>query len=165
MPPPTRVFYQAWFNHDVVDSGYHHCICGKVYQQYIKSGYSNLMQHLKAAHKGYITITNANGTLQPAIATVLNLDKNYSLNKWADWIVMKSLSLIFCEDPHTRACTKLERVTRTALKAYMFATMKKVEVDIRESLPYSFGLVFDGWTTAEVHYVGRFAVFHEKDWI
>ncbi|KAF4136083.1 hypothetical protein GN958_ATG14727 [Phytophthora infestans] len=41
--------------------------------------------------------------------------------------------------------------------------MKTVEEYIRKHLPYSFGLVFDGWTTAGVHYVGLFAVFTATD--
>ncbi|KAE8915237.1 hypothetical protein PF005_g13752 [Phytophthora fragariae] len=50
---PSRIIYQAWFKPDVADQRYHHCICGKMYQQDVTiSGYSNLLQHLKAAHKG-----------------------------------------------------------------------------------------------------------------
>ncbi|KAG4246202.1 hypothetical protein PC116_g6006 [Phytophthora cactorum] len=39
----------------------------KGYQQEIKAGYTNLLQHLKAAHNGYENVMNPNGTLQPAI--------------------------------------------------------------------------------------------------
>ncbi|KAE9021314.1 hypothetical protein PR002_g12287 [Phytophthora rubi] len=100
---PSRIIYQAWFKPDVADQRYHHCICGKVYQQDVTiSGYSNLLQHLKAAHKGYEAITNVKGTLQPAITELLQLGKSASLNKGANWIVMKALPLSFCEDPHTR---------------------------------------------------------------
>ncbi|KAE8965492.1 hypothetical protein PR003_g30296 [Phytophthora rubi] len=161
---PIRIIYQAWFKPDVADQRYHHCICGKVYQQDVTiSGYSNLLQHLKAAHKGYEALTNANGTLQPAITEFLQLDKSALLNKWANWIVMKALPLSFCEDPHTRACTKLPRVSRHTLKVHMFAIMKNVEAFIRANLPHAFGLVFDGWTTSGVRYVGLFAVFPPTD--
>ncbi|KAF4142801.1 hypothetical protein GN958_ATG08029 [Phytophthora infestans] len=93
------------------------------------------MQHLKAAHKGYKGLTNANGTLQPNITAFLSVDKNDSLNKWANWIVIKFLPIGFCEDHHTRACTKLPRVSRRTLKAHMFAVMKTVEEYIRKHPP------------------------------
>ncbi|KAE8887428.1 hypothetical protein PF007_g15662 [Phytophthora fragariae] len=76
---------------------------------------------------------------------------------------MKALPLSFCEDPHTRACTKLPRVSRHTLKVHMFAIMKNVEAFIRAHLPHAFGLVFDGWTTSGVRYVGLFAVFPPTD--
>ncbi|KAE9014845.1 hypothetical protein PF011_g7883 [Phytophthora fragariae] len=45
----------------------------------------------------------------------------------------------------------------------MFAIMKKVEIFTRAHLPHSFGLVFNGWTMAGIHIVGRFAVFPPTD--
>ncbi|KAG3111908.1 hypothetical protein PI124_g9491 [Phytophthora idaei] len=127
---PSRIIYQAWFKPDVVDHGYHHCICGIVCQQDIKAGYMSLLQHPKAAHNGCENVTNPNGTLQPAITEFLKLDKSDSLDKWANWIVVKALPISFCEAPHTRACTKLPRVSRGTLKTHLFAIMQKVEAFI-----------------------------------
>ncbi|KAL3664654.1 hypothetical protein V7S43_010403 [Phytophthora oleae] len=79
----SRSIYTACFEVDVADSSLHYCICGKVYQQNLKSGYTNLLQHLKTAHKGYEALTSANGTLQPAITEFLHVDQKDSLNKWA----------------------------------------------------------------------------------
>ncbi|KAG2767582.1 hypothetical protein PC129_g5113 [Phytophthora cactorum] len=78
---PSRIICQAWFKPDVVDHGYHHCICGMVCQQDIKAGYTGLLQHPKAANNGCEIVTNPNGTLQPAIAEFLKLDKSDSLDK------------------------------------------------------------------------------------
>ncbi|GMF51418.1 unnamed protein product [Phytophthora fragariaefolia] len=81
------------------------------------------------------------------------------LFQWVQWIIMRNMPIHEVEDELTRAMSKLQPVTVKAIEKCMegiaIKIAKKLEVELNEL----FGLMFDGWSHAGVHYVALLAVY------
>ncbi|RHY80984.1 hypothetical protein DYB26_014165 [Aphanomyces astaci] len=63
----------------------------------------------------------------------------------------------FCENDMARRFTTLGTISVTTLMKWMHATCRWMESKMSETLPESFAIVYDGWTSGSTHYVAMFA--------
>jgi hypothetical protein len=83
--------------------------------------------------------------------------KSNNIIDWMDWILEGNLPFEFVSWPSTRRNTKLQPITPKLLKEKMAKLQKCLEEKIRSLLPSKFGLLFDGWTDTNIHYVAVYA--------
>ena len=99
----ARFFFTAVLDEqDEPIIGTFRCHCSTVRQQSPKTGYSNLIQHVKAQHPDYedrmrAATTEGAGTLAPWVR-----QRSLTLFGWMQWTVKCNLPLHFCENPETR---------------------------------------------------------------
>lgn len=79
--------------------------------------------------------------------------------QWLQWILMRNMPVHEVEDALTRAMSKLRPVTVKAVQKCMEGIAIKIGQDLKKELGILFGLMFDGWSHAGVHYVALFAVY------
>ena len=142
------------------------CRCKKTRTQNILSGYSNLVSHVKERHPGYLQ------RMQQTLDTI-STDRNIQMHSqflcvpkqasnlysWLEWTVMDNNPLSFFEKTLVKKYSKLESVCSKTIGKYIGLLTRKVETLLQKELPGSFGLVLDGWTYGQTHYVGLFAVY------
>ncbi|KUF92871.1 Purine-cytosine permease fcyB [Phytophthora nicotianae] len=136
-------------------------ICNKERKQVPGSGYSNLLAHLAGKHEGYEAVyassqSNSSSSLQ---AFGFVSEESSHLFQWIQWVVMRNMPVSEVEDDLTRAMSKLWSVTTKAVKKCMEGIPIRVGRKLEKELGALFGLMFDGWSHAGVHYVGRYAVY------
>ena len=68
-----------------------------------------------------------------------------------------------CENPALVRNVKHGSISYKTLLKYMRKLTKRVEEKTRNILTDKFGLVFDGWTAVDVHYVSMFATFPSEN--
>ena len=78
---------------------------------------------------------------------------------WLEWVVMKNQPFEIVEDELTRKMTKWKSISVTSLRKYLYLVTEAVEIILKEELPESFGIVFDGWTERNRHYIAIFASY------
>jgi hypothetical protein len=62
-----------------------------------------------------------------------------------------------------RKYTNLSPISNKTFIKYLEAVSKQVELKLKHELPNKFGLVFDGWSDDDVHYVALFACYRTKE--
>ena len=163
---------------DIPDT--YQCVCGQVRKQAAKSGYGNLVSHVKTYHKDYEEQIQCK--LRAGAGSILSFvdDKSRNIFCWIEWIVegnifcellsflfkkntfpscVDNLTLNFVKKPNTRKNVRLKTICTKSLKKYMHLLTKALEEKISRILPDKFGQVFDGWSNAGVHYIATFATF------
>ncbi|ETI39296.1 hypothetical protein F443_15115 [Phytophthora nicotianae P1569] len=141
-------------------TGYYACkTCAKRRKHALKSGYSNLVSHVRAAHPNDESDMRdasvaATGTLLPWVT-----QKDSNRYAWLRWVVTGNLPLSFCEFKETRQYTKLNPMSVETLTATMEAVTKAVEKKLGASMPEHFGLILDGWTHKTEHYMAVYGCF------
>ena len=142
----------------------HECqSCGFHRRQNIKSGYSNLFNHMKNAHaqdwEGVLRVFMAGGR-GPLDGFVVKISrKASSLYGWMEWILEGGHSFSFCESKFARKNTTLDNLSTNSLMKYIKLTAAAVKEKVKLILPPSFGIVIDGWTQDSDHFSAIFAVF------
>lgn len=132
------------------------CNCGRTRVQNPKTGYGNLINHIKNDHNDWEDIMKAKDSKNPS--TFVN-KKGTKVFKWLEWIVMSNLPFQFVEDPLTRKNTSLESITDETVKKYLVLVTESVEKRIADDLPEKFGIVIDGWSDGTTHYIAVFASY------
>ncbi|ETI44632.1 hypothetical protein F443_10683 [Phytophthora nicotianae P1569] len=141
-------------------TGYYACkTCAKRRKHAPKSGYSNLVSHVRTAHPNYESDMRdasvaATGTLLPWVT-----QKASNRYAWLRWVVTGNLPLSFCESKETRQYTKLNPMSVETLTATMEAVTKAVEKKLGASMPEHFGLILVGWTHKTEHYMAVYGCF------
>lgn len=172
---PGAVFKQVFFDPDETQGdGYFICkvnsSCKPIYQNKIK-GYTNLIAHVKThdnweseIKKAMKMEENQAGSMTQFIKRKVS-NKGQNLYDWIQWVVMDVQEFSFVDNKYTRKNTKLEPICRTTLMKYIENLSIIVEEKIKQIIPNTFGIIFDGWTcdgTAE-HYIALFAVWCDCD--
>jgi hypothetical protein len=136
-------------------------LCGNTRKQLTGSGYSNLMAHLAGKHPGNEDqyASQLSNSSRPLQAFGFVGEETSHLFQWVRWIVERNMPVHEVEDVLTRSMSKLRPVTAKAVKACMGGIAAEVGKLLRNELGTLFGLMFDGWSHAGVHYVALYAVY------
>ena len=153
------------------------CFCDKEksFKQQVKSGYTNLMNHIKSKHAGYesrvseiikakrtgnIKAKKGRSYRQLSVEDFVD-QKALTTHNWLRLLIKKNLPLTFCEDIEFKECLNSDftDISYKTLKKRMYMIVKSVENTIKEKLNSSgnIALIFDGWTERSNHYLGVFA--------
>ncbi|ETN19036.1 hypothetical protein PPTG_04453 [Phytophthora nicotianae INRA-310] len=114
--------------------GVFRCQCGTLHRQSPRTGYSNLMSHIRDQHHDYQEVVMeadmGAGTLAPWIKQSAK-----NMHGWLDWIISSNLQLQFCKRATTRRYTNLNRISVESLKRAMGNVTLAVEAKIKAELP------------------------------
>ncbi|ETL94104.1 hypothetical protein L917_07878 [Phytophthora nicotianae] len=163
--PPTRptfsprqiatFFFSPCADKEGLPTGVYACkSCGRCRKLTPKTGYSNLVSHVRTAHPDFessmrdATVAST-GTLLPWVS-----QKASNRYAWLRWVIMGNLPFSFCESNETRRYTNLNPIFEETLTAIMEAVTKAVEKAIGDEMSENFGLVLDGWTHAPAFVAG-----------
>ncbi|KUF89893.1 hypothetical protein AM588_10002867 [Phytophthora nicotianae] len=155
--PPTRptfsprqiatFFFSPCADKEGLPTGVYACkSCGRCRKLTPKTGYSNLVSHVRTAHPDFessmrdATVAST-GTLLPWVSQ--EASNRYA---WLRWVIVGNLPFSFCESNETRRYTNLNPIFEETLTAIMEAVTKAVEKAIGDEMSKNFGLVLDGWT-------------------
>ena len=132
------------------------CQCGISRSQDLKKGYVNLVSHIKSQHPDWKEIMDSKKKIEE--------DKNPFINRkastyfsWLDWVIMDDLPFTFVERPRTRKYSKMEPVGVGTFMKYLKLLTAEVETKVASVLPNKFGLILDGWSEENTHYIALFA--------
>ena len=89
------------------------CKCGKVLKKAEKTGWSNLMQHIRSQH-GDVKTDGAQSSLDFLICK-----KAENIFHWIEWVVMELKPLTFVESEYTRKNFKLDKISVNSIIKYM----------------------------------------------
>ncbi|KAJ0394285.1 hypothetical protein ATCC90586_000741 [Pythium insidiosum] len=151
-PPPPPAFSPeqiARFFFPTVDdtgapTGWWWCkTCARPYRQAEGRGYTNLVAHVRAQHSDFEALMLLSWVSKKA----------QSRFGWLSWVVEESLPLAFCEKETTRRNTKLSPVSVDTLRDNLIDAASALERKVAMELPAKFGIVFDGWTHDNEHYL------------
>jgi uncharacterized CHY-type Zn-finger protein len=136
-------------------------------------GYSNLFSHLERLHPAFAEVlveilsqAECMVNLQPSHFEKLNssrMRKAINLFRWIEWIIIHDLPFSFVESEYTRKNTSLDPISINALLLGMEKLAEKVADRIKDDLPASFGLIFDGWSQSGTHFLAVFASYYNKE--
>jgi len=134
-------------------------LCEKVISQ-STSGYTNLMSHLNTTHKDQFMekykefMANKNASMDDFVTISSKVN---NILEWMDWILEGNLPFEFLSWDCTQRNTKLKPITPKCLKEKMEKLQTCLDEKIKTLLPSKFGLVFDGWTDSNTHYLAVYA--------
>jgi hypothetical protein len=136
------------------------CSCGRKRVQNPKTGYGNLVSHIKTDHKDWEEIMKAKNNNNPS--AFVN-KKGANIFKWLEWIVVANLPFKFVEHPLTQKNSNLESITDETIKKYLLLVTENVEKRIADDLPDKFGVIIDGWKDGTTHYIAVFASYSDAN--
>ncbi len=136
------------------------CQCGIQRTQNLKKGYQNLISHIKEQHPNWEEIIQSKNSKDNSKLTQFVSKKASTIFSWLEWITLCNLPFLFVENPFTRKYSKLDQISVQSLMKYLKILTVEVEKKISEELPKSFGLIFDGWSEGNRHFVAVFACYH-----
>jgi len=136
------------------------CSCGRKRVQNPKTGYGNLLNHIKSDHKDWEEIMKAKDKKNPS--AFVN-KKGANIFKWLEWIVVANLPFQFVEHPLTRKNSNLDSITDETIKKYLLLVTENVEKRIADNLPDKFGIIIDGWKDGTTHYIAIFASYSDAN--
>ena len=73
------------------------------------------------------------------------------------------LNFNFVNKEKTREYTKLEPISTNTLLKYAELLTTYVEEKISICIPPTFGIILDGWTHSDIHYLAIFAVYSKQN--
>ncbi|OWZ00210.1 hypothetical protein PHMEG_00028652 [Phytophthora megakarya] len=120
--------------------------------------YSNFMAHLGGKHAGF-EASFVGSTERPLQAFGFVSEEANDMFQWIQWILVRNMPLHEVEDALTRAMSKLRPVTVKAVMKCLEGIAINFGQDLTKELGTLFGLMFDGWSHAGVHYIALFAVY------
>lgn len=74
---------------------------------------------------------------------------------WINLVVKKNLPMSSCEDPVFNE--NFKGISIQTLRKYLFKLVDKIKEGIATELPDKFGIIMDGWSNSQQHYVAIFA--------
>ena len=116
------------------------------------TGWSNLYSHILCVHKDYENIMK--DKMHQSFTYPAKVKSMYC---WIELMVMKNLPLSLVDDELFRKAISYNSVSSNSLKKYMDLLCRQIENDMRTLLPMRFGIIFDGWSEGNDHYVALFA--------
>ncbi|KAF1775219.1 Ribonuclease H-like domain [Phytophthora cactorum] len=155
----TFYFQQVLYAQDEPVAGYFRCRCSRVHQQAPRTGYSNLVSHVRSQHPDFEEVMGSavpaeTGTLVPWIRR-----RSLNLFGWLRWTVMCNLPLHFCENPETRRYSNLDPIGEEQLLEGIACVVQHVKTIMRSELPDHFGLKLDGWSHNSEYYLAVFVCY------
>ncbi len=161
--------FYAYFYTPGSDDSKHRCRkCEKEVAWKSKSGYTNAKNHLCNLHPEWkaewINHSKAENSEKSGIFKFANRtvsEDAISLHKWIVWIIEDCLPFSFVESKNTRHYTSIGTWSRTTLVSVMQRVGLVLDQNLRNVIPYKFGIIFDSWTcpgTSE-HYTAIFATW------
>lgn len=141
------------------------CECGNTRNVDLKKGYTNLVSHIKSQHKDWQEVMNAFHSDKVSTSKVTTPgfsfvnSKSSKIFSWLEWIIMDNLPFNFVEKQLTQKYTNLEKWSTDSFMKYLCMLTTSVEKIVANTLPEKFGIVIDGWSDGNVHYIAIFAVF------
>lgn len=122
------------------------------------NGYSNLISHLLKMHTSYEQ--EAREILHSGFAIVTFIPQRFlDIFRWIEWTVMQRRPISFCENKYVRKNTSLSPISSDTLRNYTEKLCDLVDDNVQAVLSAKFGVVLDGWTSGDRHFVAIFAVF------
>jgi hypothetical protein len=151
---------------EISSNEYRCSMCTKSIKCVTNRGYTNLINHLKSKHvDDYINgakeiLSTQNHSIDKYI--VLTVDTQNFLD-WMDWILECNLPFAFLDQEITIRLSKLKKITSKTLKTNMKILQDTLRNKIMKLLPQYFGLMFDGWSDCNIHYLAVYAVVPNDD--
>ncbi|OWZ01240.1 hypothetical protein PHMEG_00027413 [Phytophthora megakarya] len=136
----------AYFFEGLGDSHFRCKSCGMARKQASGTGYSNLIGHLAAKHDVYHAVYDTATASQ-------------SLGTLGFFGCAGLYREIYLDNELTRAISCWKPISSKTLKKLMKYVTIKVGNALENELGGMFGLIFDWWSHASLHYVGIFAVY------
>ncbi len=138
------------------------CQCGNTRTQNLKKGYGNLISHIKEQHTDWEKIMEAKRLNSSSKLTKFINKKAATIFGWMEWVIMANLPFSFVENDLTIKYTTLESICAKTFSKYLRLLALEVENKVRDELPDKIGIVIDGWSEGNRHYIAVFAAY-EKD--
>ena len=116
------------------------------------SGHSNLASHVKLkrsdwqeALKRHLQGSTRNefGSMDSHVTRVVT-DEAKNMRRWIEWIVLADLPLYVVENEYYRKNSSLKATTYKTISKYMTNLLEIAKLNVKEALPKSFGIIFDG---------------------
>jgi hypothetical protein len=161
----NKFYVEAFFK--LADDGKHHCnLCPPSSQPIIQkkgSGYTNLMNHLEARHEHFNLIYQQR--IENVSSAVNSATSNYSTSvlnifNWVSLIVKCKLPLNVCENSDFVKHTSLSKLDISTVGKYISRLADTVRERAKNILPEKIGIMFDGWTSNGIHFVGLFGIYY-----
>ena len=118
------------------------------------SGHGNLASHVKARHSScwqdelqkVLDGPSHNSGGMDAYVTITKVvsDEAKNMASWIEWIVFADLPIYATENEYFRKNSKLEPTSYKTISKYMTKLLDIIRLNIKSSLPTTFGLIFDG---------------------
>ncbi|KAG4060617.1 hypothetical protein PC123_g4483 [Phytophthora cactorum] len=155
----TFYFQQVLDAQDEPVAGYFRCRCSRVRQKAPRTGYSNLVSHVRSQHPDFekvmrYAVPAETDTLVPWIRR-----RSLNLFGWLRWTVMCNLPLQFCENPETIRYSNLDLIGEEQLLEGIACVVQHVKTIIRSELSDHFDLKLDGWSHNSEHYLADFVCY------
>ncbi|KAH9111106.1 hypothetical protein LEN26_013546 [Aphanomyces euteiches] len=124
------------------------------------TGYQNLAQHVYTFHKDHLSqMRQAHGPGKVTSIGHAVSDKALNVFGCLDWIVHSNLPFSFFESARTKQYSDLDGIGATTVRKYLQLVTQQVESEVSSILPTKSGLMFDGWSSRNEHFLAVFAVF------
>jgi hypothetical protein len=118
------------------------------------SGHGNLASHVKQKHSEWKEIldehllgaTRNGGRPMDNFVTVTRVvsDEAKDMSAWIEWIVFSDLPIIMVENEQFRKNSHLRATTYKTVSKHMAKLLEIIRLNIKRTLPKTFGLLFDG---------------------
>ena len=131
------------------------------------SGHSNLFRHVQTNHKDWQEKLDeqrsgkiAGGGMDKYLKITKRVsDEAKNMYGLLEWIVMADLPLKSVENEYFQKRSNLKPTTYKTVSKHMEKVLSLVKEHIKESMPDTFGLIFDGWSCDSEHYIAIFATW------
>ena len=116
------------------------------------SGHSNLASHVKLKHSDWQealkrrlqgSTRNEFGSMDSHVTRVVT-DEAKNMHRWIEWIVLADLPLYVVENERYRKNSSLKSTTYKTISKHMTNLLEIAKLNVKEALPKSFGIIFDG---------------------
>ncbi|RLN59229.1 hypothetical protein BBJ28_00016447 [Nothophytophthora sp. Chile5] len=134
----------AFFNANLSDGNFEWKKCGRPRKQALGTDYTNFLGHFGSKHPDY---TAEFAGFQASSATTVGM------------FSFRSLPITEVENKSARAVVTMKPTTVGTLKQYIGRVVGKVGRAIATEMGVSFSLIFDGWKSHSIHFIGLYAVY------
>ncbi|ETV75063.1 hypothetical protein H257_10662 [Aphanomyces astaci] len=117
------------------------------------------MSHIEREHPEFVHYDALNPATQQSVFALLTPKPVQAVYGWLTWITASLMPFSFCENDMARRFTTMGTISVKTLMKCMHAMCRWMESKISETLPESFAIIYDGWTSGSTHYVAMFATF------
>jgi len=123
------------------------------------AGYQNLAQHVYTMHKNYgERMATAKSATVVSVAWAVSA-RAINVFGSLDWIVHSNLPFAFLSTARTRQYSSLKGMSPKTVRKYLSLVSDRIRLGITDNLPDGFGIVFDGWSCQNQHFLAIFASY------
>lgn len=135
------------------------CKCGTEKKSH-PNIYTNRIDHLKRDHPGFrLEVTNIKKQNPSSnIMAAFTCPSGVTIHSWMYDVITHSLPLDYVTKESIRDHSRLKSISVKTLKKYINLTGEAVERAIATKLPKKFGIMLDGWSHGDVHYLAIYSV-------